>query len=376
MGTPHVASHGTMRRGNWIVPEAQRWHQAVKDVEVARNTAEQLHREAVAHKDAEVDRWRKTCKTMQANRDVAEAKLQDVEVDALRKVNDIQWASVRQATEYEDRIRALEKLLEEERLEHARERERQEELAKKACAEAAARVEEAETRCQASIAAADARAREAVETMESAVRRSADEVARARTREEGNVALIRKQADERVRSIEEKLRQELHERHHEVVQRQRAMEESLYMHGRPKSEGLWEARQFAAAMDQESLYMHGRPKSEGLWEARQFAAAMDQDMTVLRLAQSPGQAIRSDRACARQDMKELRLAQSADQAIKSDRACAPQELLGLEKALHARTADRLASRLAQTSAREGDLYARQELGLRTRPRPWHDLASP
>lgn len=280
--------------GTWVLPEAQQWHKSVRELAAAREADAQRRREDVADKDAEVERWRQTAATMQANRDDAEQKAREAELDATRLVNEIKWASVQQVTEYEDRISILEKLLEEERQARARELERQAALMKQIREEAEDRVREVERRCNASVAAANARAREAMELSEFERRRAAEEVKLARAREESRVSEIRQQTDAHIRNFEESKRFELEQMHYRVIGRQRAMEETLYANGRPKSEVLATARQHATAMEQ--------------------------------------------------DFKELRLAQATDRALKEGRPGAQKALLDLEKTLHKRTMDRAMGR--------------------------------
>mmetsp|Transcript_122824 Transcript_122824/g.342243 ORF Transcript_122824/g.342243 Transcript_122824/m.342243 type:complete len:356 (+) Transcript_122824:48-1115(+) len=299
-----------------MVPEAQRWHDNLRDLEATKNAAEQEHREAVADKDAEVDRWRKTAKVMQSNRDVAEQKARDVEADAMYQVNSIKWLSVQQATEYEDRICALEQLLAEERRGIAEERRVQAQLLQHAHEEADARVREAQRSCDAAVAAAEARAREAEDRAEVAAQRSAREVAQARAVQEACVTRARQLADAQVRDTEERWRFELEHVHSRVTERQRAMEETLFVNGRHRSEGLSEARRQATVLGQ--------------------------------------------------DLRELRLARTTDQAMKEGRLSARKELADLEKALHARTVDRIAGRLAQPLAgEEGDHADKALRGLLT-----------
>lgn len=213
---------------------------------------ERASREAAAHMQEakeETERWRRIARGFENERDEAQRKLREAEAECMRTVNEIQWASVQQATEYEDRIKRLEGLLEEERAAHAASVRTHAAMVDKAHVDAEARVLAVERRCREAEAAASARVEEAKIMARTAEKRRDDEVSLTRIREGFRVEDMRKTADARVSEFQKQKAFELQALHENVLQRQRAMEETLFLNGRAKSEAIEDARRHAAALD-------------------------------------------------------------------------------------------------------------------------------
>jgi hypothetical protein len=169
----------------------------------------------------------------------------------MRKVNEVSWSAVQQATEYEDRVKVLEELIEEERSAHEASLKKHELLAKDAVEQADTLRRESEERFRQLVSAADAKAKDADERAEMVRRRAEEDVAAAQREAEVRVQEIRRWAEARMRECEDQKTFEVQQMHEKTVQRQRQMEETLYLNGRQKSEALTEAKRHSGKMEQE-----------------------------------------------------------------------------------------------------------------------------
>eukprot|EP00929_Paragymnodinium_shiwhaense_P062637 TRINITY_DN31277_c0_g2_i1.p1 TRINITY_DN31277_c0_g2~~TRINITY_DN31277_c0_g2_i1.p1 ORF type:complete len:350 (-),score=94.96 TRINITY_DN31277_c0_g2_i1:57-1106(-) len=257
----------------------------------------------------ETQRWIDTCRDLETQRDDYERRWREGNQEAQRQVNEARWASVQQKTEYEERIAALERLVEAERRMHAADLERQTELLRQTQADAEARVREAERRHESARCAADARAVEAEERADLARLRAEQEVALSRQREEQRVQEVRQKAEARLKEVEEQKRFELSQIGARVVDRQRAMEETLFTNGRKKSEAVSEAHRQAGLLEK---------------EMRELLAAREVEVHV--------QAARSGEILATER-------QQHDAAAGNH-----SKIIELERALHQRTIERMFAR--------------------------------
>lgn len=215
-----------------------------------------------AKKEAEVEvqaakrearHWSDAAKEWERRCDEADGRRKEAEVEAMRKVHQVSWTSVRQAAEYEERIKVLEELVEEERAKHEEALQNHQRLAQEAVDESRDLAKETELRYARLLANANARATDAEERAEAAMRRAEDEVKAAKAREEDRVQEIRKWADARVRECADQKAFEIQQMHEKLTQRQRQMEETLYLNGRQRSEALSEAKRHTASVEQDAL---------------------------------------------------------------------------------------------------------------------------
>eukprot|EP00927_Polykrikos_kofoidii_P041578 TRINITY_DN35449_c0_g2_i1.p1 TRINITY_DN35449_c0_g2~~TRINITY_DN35449_c0_g2_i1.p1 ORF type:complete len:391 (-),score=68.27 TRINITY_DN35449_c0_g2_i1:323-1405(-) len=213
--------------------------------EVARKQSAKAIEEA----KEETERWKNTCRRLEEERDSMEEQLHRVELEAHRKVTDLEWTSVKQATEYEDQIASLKDLLEKEREAHVLEHENWTRLANDAHEAAEARVREAEQRHKTALASANSRALEAEERAEFVMRRADVELAAQHLREGQRVEVVARDAEMRVRESEEQKIFELAQIHSSVLERQRAAEKTMFVNGRQKSEAVSEVQRHAAQLE-------------------------------------------------------------------------------------------------------------------------------
>jgi len=213
-----------------FLPEAEQWHQKVRERQFHSEDLECNRKEEAAAKDALVQCWHTTAKQAEADRDAESKRLRETQLDAMQQVHDEHWDSACRAAAYEDEISSLKHLIEEERSAHAHQLEQHLVLIGTIRDESEVRVRTAEQRCEALVAAADARAKEATELADLEKKRAAEEVNSARSREEYHIKEIRRQAEEQVRETEEYCRFRLEQMHESVIRRQRTMEETL-QHG-------------------------------------------------------------------------------------------------------------------------------------------------
>jgi len=181
-------------------------------------------------------------------RDEMESRMRDMEVETQRTIKNLEWASVQKATEYEDKIAMLEEIIAKEREDHQRDTQRHLQMAQQARDESEDRVRDLEQRHAQALAAAVARAQDAEERLEIALRRTDNELTVCRSREEDRVTETRNKAEARSRESEDQKRFELLQMRDHVAQRQKAMEETLVLNGRQKSEAVSEARRHAASL--------------------------------------------------------------------------------------------------------------------------------
>jgi len=169
--------------------------------------------------------------------------------ETLRKVHQAKWVVVQQATEFQDRIKALEAHLEDERLAQEQEREKQAQLLARTREAADVRKQEADERQRTALAAATRQMQEAEDSANTKIKRAEDEVARARRREEMRVNEVQRLADARTRECEDQTKFELEQLHGRCIQRQRAIEESCFVSGKQASEVLGETRRHTMALE-------------------------------------------------------------------------------------------------------------------------------
>jgi len=185
--------------------------------------------------------------------DLADSRRRDVEVEAMRKIHEVSWSHVKETAEFEERIKRLEELVEEERAKHEEALQNHENLAKQSVAEAQEVTKQTEERYRKLLASSDARAQDAEGRAEGTRRKAEDEVKDAKSREEARVLEIRKWADARVRECEDQKAFEIQQMHEKVKGRQRQMEETLFLNGRQKSEALSEAKRHTSAVEQDAV---------------------------------------------------------------------------------------------------------------------------
>jgi len=217
------------------------------------NEAKKEAETAVQAAKDEAKHWADAAKDWERRYDDAEGRRREAEVEAMRKVHEASWGNVRQAAEYEERIKILEELVQEERAKHAEALENHRRLAEEAVDESRDLAKQTEQRYVRLLADANARATDAEERAEAARKRVEDEVRAAKAREDKRVQEMRSWADARVRECEDQKAFETRQMHEKVTQRQRLMEETLYLNGRQKSEALNEAKRHTSAVEQDSL---------------------------------------------------------------------------------------------------------------------------
>mmetsp|Transcript_92481 Transcript_92481/g.160643 ORF Transcript_92481/g.160643 Transcript_92481/m.160643 type:complete len:399 (+) Transcript_92481:58-1254(+) len=213
------------------------------------NEARREAEEAIAAARDKELHWQQAAKEAEQRRDEALSQKQEAEVEAMRKVHECHWAAVKQATEYEVRIQALETVLEDERKKHEEELRRHEDEARKAREHCEQMIKESQAQHAAQVAAANARAQDAEDRSLQAMKRAEMEIDASRKREEARVKDIRRWADARVREVEDQKAFEVQKMHDKTVMRQRQMEETLYLNGRQKSEAMEDAKRHVRAMD-------------------------------------------------------------------------------------------------------------------------------
>jgi hypothetical protein len=221
--------------------------QAAEEIRAAKDLAarcEEAYR--VAHKE----------------RDEMEKRMRDMEVETQRTIKNLEWASVQKSTEYEDKIAMLEDIIAKEREDHRRDTQCHMDMQQQVRNEAELRVRELEAQHGQALEASVARAKDAEERLEIALRNTENELTVRRNREEVRVKETRDKAEARLREHEEQKRFELQQIHGHVANRQKAMEETLVLNGRQKSEAVSEARRHAAALTTQMEEYMGACSSE------------------------------------------------------------------------------------------------------------------
>lgn len=232
-------------------PDEHCWHTTALELEAARDECERKRHDLVAEKDAEVEQLRNTIRHLEVERDEAEQRAQVAEVEAMRRVHDVQWEASQRYAEYDDEVSSLKNLLEEERGAHVADVERLREKVRHTQEDADTRVEETRRECEAAVKATVKRARDAEELAADTVRRAKGDVAETRKREEARVQEVRRMADSRVRECEEKKRCELEQMREMVVQLQRVAGDRVAAAERHKADALDEATRHVDALEQD-----------------------------------------------------------------------------------------------------------------------------
>jgi len=149
--------------------------------------------------DARRESARQFSAAMEAERraEATERRAREAQDAAKRDVREVGYAFEQMALEYEERIQALEDLLEEERRAHRTETRRLEQANADAEEVARRRVEEAQARCDTAVAAAEARAAAAERESSAAAKRATAQVEEARARAAARVEEVRRLADHR-----------------------------------------------------------------------------------------------------------------------------------------------------------------------------------
>lgn len=181
----------------------------------------------------------------------AERAARDAELDKMREVRALSWEVEQKCVEYEERIGALEALLEEERAAHAVLLQRNAEASEQALQEQHLQLLEVMRQCDEAVAAANARARAAEDEAELARQQAEQQIRSVRIQEEARVAEIRAAVSARVRECEQQLQQHLDLASRSSLQRQHAMEETLFVHGRERCDVLFRAERRIASMQEE-----------------------------------------------------------------------------------------------------------------------------
>mmetsp|Transcript_82487 Transcript_82487/g.256510 ORF Transcript_82487/g.256510 Transcript_82487/m.256510 type:complete len:387 (-) Transcript_82487:432-1592(-) len=305
-----------------LVPEAERWRRtqethnrlrrAAEALEASRDAERRKRGELEISAASEVDSWKRTARQMEIERDTAERVARTTAEEALQKVHSSSWAHTQQAAEYEDRIRALEALLAEERRAHGEELQRHADLVRQAQEDADARVQEVRQQCDAAVAAAARRAEEAEGEAEAARARAEEAVAATRRREDFRVLEVRHFAGHCVRESEEHRQAEVEQLRQRMNEHRQAMEE----HKRGSE----------------------RVKAEVLAAADGHLAAATREAEHWREVQEADLAMRGER------LKDWRAGQKAQNTAV---AAHHRGLLDMEKTLHGRTMERTMGRVAR-----------------------------
>jgi len=295
-----------------IVPEAERWREALENQKAAQEAERKLAREQQAEHEEMVLRWKLTVQEMEAQRDDAVRRCNEAELNAMRKVQDHHWQTVQATAELEDRIQQLEQLLEDERNAHTHELQHQASVLEQARQECFMQLQDAEQRHQAAMATAKAQLREAEDMAELTKKRANADVAAARAREDQRVAEIRAQTNARVRELEMRMRDETNMRDQHLVERQKLMEDAVYSNSREKQEAVDAARRHLAAMEHE-----------------------------LQLNTAQLESLHSHKESRLDEFKETEK-QNAEALVKHHK-----DMLDLEQSLHARTMERTMDRVTR-----------------------------
>eukprot|EP00933_Yihiella_yeosuensis_P038830 TRINITY_DN32770_c0_g3_i1.p1 TRINITY_DN32770_c0_g3~~TRINITY_DN32770_c0_g3_i1.p1 ORF type:complete len:334 (+),score=92.86 TRINITY_DN32770_c0_g3_i1:107-1108(+) len=233
-----------------IKPEAEQWRQQMADYKAALAAKEQRRADEEAAKEAEVQKWNQALMDAEAARDAAEKFAEETRLKYMKEAQDIHWNAVQRTTELEDSIVRLEKMIEDERASHENELLKQAEILEQARQEFESQRLQAAKRHAEELAAANVRARDAEELSEVLQKRANDEVMAAKAREDKRVAQVRAEADAHMKEFEAKMREKVELMERQTVERHRAMEESMLLHGRRKEDAVNEARTHLAAMEQ------------------------------------------------------------------------------------------------------------------------------
>jgi len=214
---------------------------------IARQEAEDRIRDSQNYADS----WRVTSEELEKRADRFEGKMRETEVECMHKVREVNWASEQKAEEYEHRIRELELQMDGEREAHARELQRFAEMLQRERQDCEERVRQTEKRCADQVAAANIRGRDAEEVAESVRRLCDEEIAAVRTREAARVDEARRAAETKTRDVQTKARNELDINHSRMIERQREMEEKLYINTRLCTDAKVEAKRHVRAVEED-----------------------------------------------------------------------------------------------------------------------------
>mmetsp|Transcript_47903 Transcript_47903/g.95282 ORF Transcript_47903/g.95282 Transcript_47903/m.95282 type:complete len:379 (-) Transcript_47903:86-1222(-) len=243
-------------------PEAERWRGTQETIDSLRKTIETLEAERDAEKTKrravetqaalDADKWRKAVRQIEIERDAADRHAKDIAVNSMINVHDAKWIHTQDTTDHQDRIRSLERQLQEERSAHIEELQRHAKMVHGVQADADKRLEDMRQRCDLKVAAAVRLAREAEESAAAAQRRADEQVAHARKREELRVQEVRKMAEERVRETDEHRQKTVEILHKETTEQKQRIEEQLRAVEKQKSAATNSASRHCAALEREA----------------------------------------------------------------------------------------------------------------------------
>lgn len=173
-----------------------------------------------------------------------EAERRAIEADRQRKMELTASEDLRhlQEQEYEDRIHALERILEVERATNAAERQERERQAQELRDQCKLRVEHEQKRCSEVVRGSEARARVAEESADEARRRADGSISAARSREEARVKEVRSVADDRLRNLEAQHWEAMQRLQAEVAAERKALDEKNRMYLQQGNESVQESR--------------------------------------------------------------------------------------------------------------------------------------
>lgn len=326
LGRPNDDADASWTSPPWgphrLVPEAERWRRTrevhdklrrrVDELEAALEAERRKRKEVEMQATTDVEKWRTAARLMEIDRDAFDKMAKTAVVDSMAKVNNHKWDCIEQVTDYEARIRALERTVEEERIAHNEELQRYAQLLHQTQDDCEARVQDVLRQRDEAVAAAKKRAEEAEEAAVAAQRRAEEEVHTNRQRETRHVADVRQMTGERVRGCEEHRRDEVEQLRQRTAQQRAEMEEKLDLNDQQKATALKEARRHLTAMEHDS-------KDWG------EAYAVDFEMKAVHL----------------REYQERQRAQN--KAVASHH----KALLDTEKTLHGRTMERTMGRLVR-----------------------------
>jgi len=243
-------------------PEHERWRGTQETIESLKKTIEKLEAERDAEKTKrqeverqaalDADKWHTTVRQTEIERDVADRHAKDIAVNSMINVHDTKWLHTQDVTDHQDRIRLLEKQLEDERSAHTQELKRHAKMVQTVQADAEKKLEDMRQRCDLKVEAAVRLAREAEESAAAAQRRADEQVAEARKREELRVKEVRKLAEERVRETNEHRQKTVEMLHKETAEQKHRMELQLHAVEKQKNAAADSAKNHCVALEREA----------------------------------------------------------------------------------------------------------------------------
>jgi len=271
------------------------------------NEARQEAEAAVAAAREEAAQRQARAEELAGSCEAAERRAREAEAEAALTVRTAEERFAGRALAYEERIRELERLLEEERREHAADLQARLAQAQETQKAANTRVGQIQESCTAAVAAAEKRAREAQRNLEDVQQRSEERLSAAKAHSAARIEELRREAAEQLR-VSEGLKRDAFD-------------------------------EFRKACFKQGLDLKAKQQiQQALDEAARRVRSNESEIYAWRTAKESQLAERERELEAR---NRRRLAQQRDVEAHH------QGLLGLEQGLHAQTMDRTLNRITR-----------------------------